>query len=216
MKQYIAYYRVSTQQQGRSGLGLEAQQAAVTAYIRDSRLLSQHTDIESGKSSTRKGINAAIQECKQTGAILVIAKLDRLSRNVEFIAALMNSGVKFVCCDMPDATPLTIHIFAAIAQQERQAISDRTKAALQAKKERGHTLGNAGNFSQAGRQAGANKRKQQALDNATLTPARAIAGLLRSQGATIQAIADKLNEMGLTTPTGKAFRLEQARRLLVS
>lgn len=140
-KQYIAYYRVSTQQQGRSGLGLEAQQHAVKQYVKG-ELLAEYTDIESGKNNNRPALRQAIAQCQGSGATLIVAKLDRLSRNSVFIGQLMESKIMFECCDMPDANNFTIHIFAALAEQERKMISERTIAAQQAARERGVKFGN--------------------------------------------------------------------------
>ena len=139
---YIAYKRVSTKEQGDSRLGLEAQERTIANFIKDGELLNSYTEIESGKKANRPILIQALNECKQTGATLVIAKLDRLSRSVSFISSLMDSKVNFVACDSPFATPLTIHILAAVAQAEREATSARTVAALQSKKERGFKLGN--------------------------------------------------------------------------
>jgi len=139
---YIPYYRVSTARQGQSGLGLEAQQAAVLAFVADpAQLLAEYVEIESGKQNQRPQLLAAMAEARRVGATLLIAKLDRLSRNAGFIFALRDSGVAFVCCDMPDANTLTVGLFAVLAQHERETISKRTKEALTAKKARGAQLG---------------------------------------------------------------------------
>src|SRR6478672_9282933 len=136
---FIAYYRVSTAQQGRSGLGLDAQQAAVLAYLNGGSwaLLEEFTEIESGKRSDRPQLAAALAACRLHKATLVIAKLDRLARNVAFVSALMEAGVEFVAVDFPQANRLTIHILAAVAEHEASMISARTKAALAAAKARG-------------------------------------------------------------------------------
>ena len=141
---FIAYFRVSTDRQGKSGLGLEAQREAVMTYLNGGRwsLVDEFTEVESGKHSDRPELAKALAACKKRKAKLVIAKLDRLSRNLAFIAALMESGVEFVAVDMPHATKLTIHILAAVAEHEREMISERTKAALAAAKKRGQRLGN--------------------------------------------------------------------------
>jgi DNA invertase Pin-like site-specific DNA recombinase len=141
---FIAYYRVSTDRQGQSGLGLEAQQKAVLDYLNGGSwtLAGEFTEVESGKHADRPQLAAAFAACKKQKAKLVIAKLDRLSRNLAFIAALMDSGVEFVAADNPHANKLTIHILAAVAQHEREAISQRTKEALAAAKVRGVRLGN--------------------------------------------------------------------------
>jgi len=130
---FIAYYRVSTDRQGRSGLGLEAQRAAVVRYLASvgGILIAEHTEVETGRRNDRPELQKALAGCRKHKARLVIAKLDRLSRNVAFIAALMDAGVEFVACDNPHATRLTLHILAAVAEHEREMISARTKAALQ-------------------------------------------------------------------------------------
>ena len=144
MVQFIAYFRVSTDRQGKSGLGLEAQREAVMNYLNGGSwtLAAEYVEVESGKHSDRQQLAAALAACKKHRAKLVIAKLDRLSRNLAFIAALMESGVEFVAVDNPHANKLTVHILAAVAQHEREMISERTKAALQAAKARGKKLGN--------------------------------------------------------------------------
>ena len=142
-KNFVAYMRVSTDKQGRSGLGLEAQEAAVAAYAQaqGGDILGRLIEVESGKRNDRPELAAALALCRKQKATLIIAKLDRLARNVAFIAGLMESGVDFIAVDMPSATRLTIHILAAVAEHEREMISARTKAALQARKARGGLLG---------------------------------------------------------------------------
>lgn len=139
----IAYYRVSTAKQGYSGLGLEAQQASVSAFLQTNRyeLIQSYTEVESGRKNNRPQLLAAIEQCKKDKALLIIAKLDRLSRNVAFIANLMESKVKFKAIDMPEADSFILHILAAVAQREREMISQRTKEALAAAKARGIKLG---------------------------------------------------------------------------
>ncbi|GAB3638867.1 hypothetical protein GCM10027422_44580 [Hymenobacter arcticus] len=147
---YTPYYRVSTQKQGISGLGLEAQQAAVRAFVVDpTQLLTEYVEIESVKKNQRPQLLAAMAEARRVGSTLLIAKLDRLSRNASFILALRDSGVDFVCCDMPDANTLTVGLFAVLAQHERETISKRTKDALSTKKARGAKLGNPQNMTPA-------------------------------------------------------------------
>ena len=135
---YVAYYRVSTQKQGQSGLGLEAQQAAVYAFVGSSTgLLAEFTEVESGRNNRRPQLLAAVDLAREHGAVLLVAKLDRLARNVAFLATLMESRVRFKAVDVPQADEFTIHILAAVAQREAEAISQRTCAALAAKKARG-------------------------------------------------------------------------------
>jgi DNA invertase Pin-like site-specific DNA recombinase len=139
---FIAYFRVSTDRQGKSGLGLDAQREAVMSYLDGGRwaLVDEFTEIESGKHNDRPELRKALAACKKLKAKLVIAKLDRLSRNLAFIATLMDSGVEFIAVDNPHANKLTIHILAAVAQHEREIISARTSAALKAAKARGKRL----------------------------------------------------------------------------
>ena len=140
MRKYIAYYRVSTIKQGDSGLGLEAQRNDVTRYT-NGNLLHEFTDVASGKKNTRPELEKALAMAKSENAVLIFAKLDRLSRDVEFIFSIRNAGVEIVCCDMPDLNTLTIGIFATMAQYERELISERTKKALAVKKAQGVKLG---------------------------------------------------------------------------
>jgi DNA invertase Pin-like site-specific DNA recombinase len=139
----VAYYRVSTERQGRSGLGLEGQRATVREHAQRNggSILAEYTEVESGRRSNRPQLAAALAHAKRSQAVLVVAKLDRLSRNVAFLAALMESKVEFVCCDYPTANKLTIHILVAVAEHEAELISRRTKDALQAYKARGGKLG---------------------------------------------------------------------------
>lgn len=143
---FVAYYRVSTKGQGESGLGLAAQRQAVLAYVKGTggRLLAEHTEIESGRRAKRPQLQAALAAARKAKATLIIAKLDRLARNVAFIANLMESHVDFVCVDNPNATPLTIHILAAVAEDEARRISQRTREALAQAKRNGRRLGPTG------------------------------------------------------------------------
>ena len=140
---FVSYLRVSTDKQGRSGLGIEAQREAVARFLNGGTwtLLAELVETESGKNADRPQLRAAIAHCRKTGATLLIAKLDRLARNVAFISTLMEQGVPFVACDMPTATPFMLHIYAAMAEEEARAISQRTKLALAAAKARGKKLG---------------------------------------------------------------------------
>jgi DNA invertase Pin-like site-specific DNA recombinase len=144
VRKFVAYYRVSTDRQGKSGLGLEAQQSAVRDYLNGGAwdLVGEFTEVESGKNNARPQLEAALDACRRHKAKLIIAKLDRLSRNLAFIATLMESSVEFLAADNPHANKLTIHILAAVAQHEREMISERTRSALQAAKARGKRLGN--------------------------------------------------------------------------
>ncbi|TXK29662.1 resolvase [Pontibacter qinzhouensis] len=207
MRNYVAYYRVSTKAQGQSGLGLEAQRTAVRRFIKTGEeILEEFTEVESGKRDSRRQLQAAIALAKSRQATLLIAKLDRLSRNAGFIFTLRDSGADFVCADMPEANTLTIGIFAVLAQHERELISQRTRAALQAKKEQGFQLGSPQNLTEEARQKGLETRQQNALSNKANRQASRLVKIYREQGYTFQRIADELNGEGYLTRNGKAFR----------
>lgn len=216
MEQFIAYYRASTQRQGASGLGLEAQKSAVLSFLNSRTLIAEFKDIETGKNDFRPELLKAIELAKQTNSTLVIAKLDRLSRNLTFISTLMDTKVKFVCCDMPDANELTISIFGALAQWERQRIADRTRYALQALKARGVKLGTPANFTESVRKLGPLKLKQIAESNSNNQKAKKVINLLHKNGKSLREIAAELNESGFKTARGNDFGPEQVRRLVVA
>jgi len=215
-RRFTPYYRVSTQKQGSSGLGLDAQRAAVRAFvIEPGQLGEEFVEIESGKKDQRPQLAAAIAAARRTGATLLIAKLDRLSRNAGFIFALRDSGVDFVCCDMPDANTLTVGLFAVIAQHERETISKRTKDALAAKKARGAQLGTPANFTPAVQALGRAAMQRNAREHQANRQAARLAGLLRAQGHTLQQVADELNQAGYRTRRGSSFRATTVQRLLL-
>ena len=214
-KRYTPYYRVSTQKQGASGLGLEAQQAAVRAFVAESaQLLPEYVEVESGKNNHRPQLLAAIAEARRVGATLLIAKLDRLSRNAGFIFTLRDAGVDFVCCDMPDANTLTVGLFAVLAQHERETISRRTKDALQAKKARGATLGTPANLTDDARAKGRANMQQNAREHQANRQATRLAGLLRAQGHSLPQIAQELTAAGYRTRRGGVFHPTTVNRLL--
>lgn len=215
LRSYTPYYRVSTQKQGISGLGLEAQQAAVRAFVQDpAQLLGEFVEIESGKKNQRPQLLAAMVEARRVGSTLLIAKLDRLSRNASFILTLRDSGVDFVCCDMPDANTLTVGLFAVLAQHERETISKRTKEALAAKKARGAQLGNPQNMTPAINRQGQAAMQRNAREHQANRQAAQLADLLRGKGQTLGQIAAKLNEAGYRTRRGKEFHATTVWRLL--
>ncbi len=204
--QFVAYYRVSTDRQGRSGLGLAAQQAAVRSYLGTAKPIAELTEIETGRRNDRPELDRALGLCRKRKARLVIAKLDRLSRNLAFIAALMDSGVEFVAVDNPHATRLTLHILAAVAEHEREMIADRTKAALQAAKARGIRLGRNG----ADRLAPAYRAK-------AIERARQLAPLLaelKTAGLSARQIAAQLTARGIPTPTGARWHAQTIIRMI--
>lgn len=211
---YIAYYRVSTDKQGASGLGLEAQRSDVRRFIHPENIDLELTEIESGKKAQRPVLNEAIELCRKHGATLLIAKLDRLARNVSFVSTLMNSGIKFIAVDMPSATELTIHIYSAIAEDEAKRISKRTKDALAVKKAQGIKLGSPQNLTNEAREKAVMSIKSKALNNENNIRAKAMINLLKSQGFNLQTIANKLNASGFKTSKGNEFKPMQIKRLL--
>ena len=216
---FIAYYRVSTKRQGKSGLGLEAQKNAVADYLNGGRwtLVDEVTEIESGRRSDRPELANALSLCRVHGAKLIVAKMDRLSRNVHFLSGLMESRVPFVAADLPDANNLTVHILSAVAQAEAEAIGTRTKLALQAAKARGTKLGgrrdNSASIHRNGVPASARARAEQSRKWATdLTPT---IEAIKARGAvSLRDIADALNKRGIPTARGGSWSATQVQRVL--
>jgi DNA invertase Pin-like site-specific DNA recombinase len=218
----VAYLRVSTKGQRESGLGIEAQRAAVEAYCRQNGVAFIHwyIEVESGKLADRPELIKALAHAKRSKTTLVVAKLDRLARNVAFLSALMDSKVAFVACDNPHANRLTLHILAAVAEAEAVTISQRTKAALAAYKSRGGKLGaelpQCRNLTPEavakGRQRSAQSRAKAAVEAyADLLPT---VRELRAKGLSLQGIADELNDQGHTTRRGKPWNAVQVARIL--
>lgn len=216
----ISYLRVSTRQQGISGLGLDAQRSAIEAYAnhRQAKLVETFTEIESGKLNTRPELLKALHLAKVTGATLVIAKLDRLSRNAAFLLTLRDSGVRFVAADMPDANDLTVGIMALVAQQEREAISRRTTEALRAAKARGVRLGNpngAAALRRAARGNAASILSIRAQADGHARNLQPVIAALADEGITsLGEVAEALNERGMLTPRGGAWHKSSVRNLL--
>lgn len=204
---YIGYLRVSTDRQGKSGLGLEAQREAIENFINGGKwiLLKEFVEIESGKKNDRPQLKAALELCRKTGAKLVIAKLDRLARNVAFIANLMESNVDFVACDFPEANRLTIHILAAVAEYEREMISKRTKEALRVAKARGVKLGSPENLGPEAAERGRRLGVESRVNKADSFAREHYPDILqyRERGMSLNAIADKMNKEGVLTARGK-------------
>lgn len=216
----VTYYRVSTAKQGQSGLGLEAQQTACAMLCkgRGWDIIAELTEIESGKVDDRPQLRAALHRAKVTGATLVVAKLDRLSRNIAFLTTLMESKVKFIAADMPEANELTIHIMAAVAQAERKAISQRTKDALAAKKAQGAKLGNPNGAAALRR---ANKGNTAAIERVReMTRSYAhdvapiIADVMNSGRRTLREIAEELNARHIQTRRGGRWHPASVSNLL--
>jgi len=209
-RQFISYCRVSTDQQGRSGLGLEAQQAAVAQHVASvgGRIVGEFVEVESGRRNDRPQLAAALEACRKRRAVLVIAKLDRLARNVAFVSGLMESGVEFVAADMPTVNRLTVHILAAVAEEEARMISARTKAALAAAKARGVALGGkrdgAGDlrpYTVQGNAASAASRAAKA-DARAADLAPVIADMRVAGTVSLHALAKGLNARGIPTASG--------------
>jgi DNA invertase Pin-like site-specific DNA recombinase len=213
----IAYYRVSTQKQGRSGLGLEAQIAAVRGFL-DSRgwnISGEFTEVESGGKNDRAQLQAALKMCRLTNAVLVIAKLDRLSRDAEFLLSLQRGGVRFVCADMPEANELTIHILAVMAQHERKLISQRTKSALAAAKARGVKIGNPrlDEFRNSDTTNANTVRIEKA--QAFASDLKEIIEDIQKAGVTtLSGIAKELNARGFRTRRGGDWQAVQVQRVM--
>jgi DNA invertase Pin-like site-specific DNA recombinase len=213
---YVAYYRVSTKQQGQSGLGLEAQQAAVRQYTGNCSdcVIAEFTEVETGTSKKqRTKIYEAIAHAKKHNAVLLIAKLDRLARNVHFVSSLMESKVAFKACDMPEADNFTIHIFAALAEREARLISERTKAALAAKKARGETIQRKVNLTDQDRQKGRQTVALRARTDESVQRAAAMIRMYRNEGLSFEQIADRLNQAAFRTREGKPFLPMQVYRI---
>lgn len=213
--QFVCYYRVSTKAQGRSGLGLDDQRAIVGRYLREGdSVLTELTEIESGRKSTRPKLAEAIRACQQQGAKLLIAKLDRLSRNVAFVMTLRDSGVDFVACDLPDANTLTVGMMVTFAQYEAERTSERTRAALAQKKAQGFKLGKPENLTAEAIEKGRVVRVANARTHKANVQAGELADLYRQKGMTYRQIADKLNQMHYLTRRQKPFDGKAIFRLL--
>jgi len=216
MRTYVSYLRVSTDRQGRSGLGLEAQREAIAGFLHQGRLLKEYVEVESGRRIDRPELAKALDHCRDTGATLIIAKLDRLARSVAFISQLMESDVDFVAADFPTANRLTIHVLAAVAEHEREMISQRTKAALAAARARGVRLGRdnlTADGARRGWQQSAEVRRRRA-DAFAQKRARVIASYLHD-GLSLRAVARQLNSDGLLTARGGRWTATTVRNVLV-
>lgn len=214
----VSYLRVSTKSQGSSGLGLEGQRAAVAEYAEREglRIVAEYVEVESGKKADRPELAKALDHCRAAKATLVVAKLDRLARNVAFLSRLMDSGIDFVACDNPHANRFTVHVLAAVAEQEARAISERTKAALAAARKRGVLLGSSRRGHWKGREekrlAGSKKgvrraaelRTKEARLHNSMIVAQALA--MRDHGASWQEIVEALNAQGFVTSRGNPWQ----------
>jgi len=213
---YVAYYRVSTQRQGRSGLGLEAQQKAIKDRLCGTgQLLAEYTEIETGRRTDRPKLAEALSACRLHRAVLIIAKLDRLARNVAFVSNLMESGVEFEAVDFPQANKLTLHILAAVAEHETRLISERTRAALSAAKARGAVLGGArGRAGTCTDLAKARAVRTAKARNRATDLAATITQLQLEGIHSLRSLAAGLNAKGITAPRGGEWSAAQVRSVL--
>ena len=202
---HVTYLRVSTDRQGKSGLGLDAQRKAVMDHVAGKgEIAAEYVEIESGKKNDRPQLARALAEAKRIGAVLLIAKLDRLARNVAFIANLLEAGVEIAAADMPEANRFLLHVMAAVAEHEAQAISDRTRAALAAAKARGVALGwsmpgRAGEQRHAARKGAERNARKADQHAANVLP---VIRQIAARGASLRQIADELNARGIKTARG--------------
>lgn len=214
---YVAYYRVSTQKQGKSGLGLEAQRKMVSDFIAGNggELIAEYTEVESGKLDARPELLAAMKRADLVGGRLLVGKLDRLSRDLHFITSLQKSKVEFAVCDLPGCDSFTINIYGALAQREREMISARTKAGLQAAKTRGKKLGTNNLRPELVHEASA-KGVQVIVQNATdfAAKVRPLIQAMLEQGKSLRAIAGGLESLGVQTARGGKWTATAVKNIL--
>ena len=215
--QYVAYLRVSTQKQGYSGLGLEAQREIIHKHLQNKVPVAEYIEIESGRKKERPKLKEALSLCRKEGAILIVAKLDRLARNVSFLSNLLESDVEIVFCDFPQANKMVLHILSAISQYEAELIAGRTKSALQAKKARGFKLGNPEHLMDKHKQAIRNSIrscKEKADNNPNNKRAVAMLRTLIKEEYTLKNMADTLNREGFVTSQGCNFSKSTVYKLI--
>lgn len=215
---YVAYYRVSTQKQGRSGLGLEAQKQAVKDFLSQfgGELTAEYMEVESGKNPDRPEFTQAAEYAELTNAVLLVAKLDRLSRDLHFVTSLQKRGIRFKLCDLPEIDQLTIHILAAMAEHEAKMIATRTKQAMAQAKERGITLGNPNLHEVRNRDVSRANSKRTSSQSEWKTKVLKVINNIKAneQLVTCQDIANELNRRGLTSQRGKPFTIPIVSNLL--
>lgn len=207
-QQYVSYLRVSTQKQGYSGLGLEAQKEIIRNYLNGKTPVTEYVEIESGRKKDRPKLKEALDLCRKTGSTLIVAKLDRLARNVSFLSSLLENDVEIVFCDFPQANKMVLHILSAISQYEAELTASRTKSALQAKKARGYRLGNPEHLLNKHQQAIQNSImtcKAKADNNPNNKRAVAMLRTLVKENRSLKEMADILNGEGFVTSQGSKF-----------
>ncbi|WP_306668538.1 MULTISPECIES: recombinase family protein [Phocaeicola] len=217
MGNYIAYLRQSTTKQERSGLGVEAQRDIINSFIKEGVILAEYVETESGRKSDRPKLQEALALCRKTNSILIVAKLDRLSRNVAFTSKLLESDIEIIFCDFPQANRLILHIISSIAEYEANLISQRTRQSLKAKKERGVKLGKSENLMNKHNEAVARSNQTnriKAKNNANNMRAIALLRSMIKEGLTISQMTKQLNEQGFVSSKGCKFQIVQVQRLI--
>lgn len=217
MGNYIAYLRQSTTKQERSGLGVEAQRDIINSFIKEGVILAEYVETESGRKSDRPKLQEALALCRKTNSILIVAKLDRLSRNVAFTSKLLESDVEIIFCDFPQANRLILHIISSIAEYEANLISQRTRQSLKAKKERGVKLGKSENLMNKHNEAVARSNQTnriKAKNNANNMRAVALLCSMVKEELTLSQMTIRLNEQGFVTSKGCKFQIVQVQRLI--
>ncbi len=222
MKKYVIYYRVSTEKQGHSGLGLDAQRAIVEQYLKSNAAIEvppAFTEIESGRNNKRPELLKAIKRCKETGSTLLIAKIDRLARNVKFVFTLKEeleaAGVGFVACDLPDLNTMTLGVIASVAQHESELISQRIKGAMAAGKAKGAIYGSPENMTKAAWEKGQVNIKKNAREDIRNRHAWHFIRPLIEQGYSYNRIAKMLNDEDYTTRHGKPFFAQSVKNICI-
>ncbi|RHI88804.1 MULTISPECIES: recombinase family protein [Phocaeicola] len=217
MGNYIAYLRQSTTKQERSGLGIEAQRDIINSFIKEGVILAEYVETESGRKSDRPKLQEALALCRKTNSILIVAKLDRLSRNVAFTSKLLESDVEITFCDFPQANRLILHIISSIAEYEANLISQRTRLSLKAKKERGVQLGKSENLMKKHNEAIAHSNqtnRTKAQNNVNNMRAVALLRSMVKEELTLSQMTIRLNEQGFVTSKGCKFQIVQVQRLI--
>ena len=217
MGNYIAYLRQSTTKQEKSGLGIEAQRSIIHSFVKEGLIITEFVETERGKKSDRPKLQEALALCRKTNSILIVAKLDRLSRNVAFTSKLLESDVEITFCDFPQANRLILHIISSIAEYEANLISQRTRQSLKAKKERGVKLGKSENLMNKHDEAIAHSNQTnriKAQNNANNMRAVALLRSMIKEGLTISQMTKQLNEQGFVSSKGCKFQIVQVQRLI--
>lgn len=217
MGNYIAYLRQSTTKQEKSGLGIEAQRSIIHSFVKEGLIIAEFVETESGKKSDRPKLQEALALCRKTNSILIVAKLDRLSRNVAFTSKLLESDVEITFCDFPQANRLILHIISSIAEYEANLISQRTRLSLKAKKERGVQLGKSENLIKKHNEAIAHSNqtnRTKAQNNVNNMRAVALLRSMVKEELTLSQMTIRLNEQGFVTSKGCKFQIVQVQRLI--